>query len=177
MTTINDQNIIQVISKKKPKTLAAFKRLGYELELLGRGVFRTVYRIKDTDYVIKIPNDKAGIIHSQSEYNACCEIQSNRKYRILWKYIPNFEYYDEDRGILVMPYYYPVDVGTKKARKLGRALAGVMCDLFKRVWKKHEGRSIDIHDGNVALTKYGEPVMIDMGFFYGPPDDFDPLGI
>lgn len=173
MTISSEKSVVQIISEKKPKTIAAIRKLGYELDLLGIGVYRRVYRIIGTDYIIKIPIGKAGILHSQNEYNACCEIKNYRKYRVLWKYMPEFSYYDESRGIIVMPYYTPVDVGRKKERRLGKALAHVMYDLFRCVWKKHDVRSIDIHDGNVALTQYGEPIMIDMGFFYGPPEDFE----
>lgn len=170
---MTNNDVLELFHKKKPKTLNAITRLGFQLELIGIGLYRKVYRITDTDYVVKIPVDKDGIEHSVNEYNACCEINGNFKYRTLWKYMPDFSYYDEVRGILIMPYYYPVDTGTKQARHRGAALSAVMYDLFKLVWKKGDVRSIDIHDGNVGLTKLGEPVMIDMGYFYGSPDEND----
>ena len=163
-------NIIELFNKKKPKTKKAIIKLGLSLDMIGEGVFRGVYRIVGTDYVVKIPCCKEGIEHSQSEHNAWSEIRNNRQYRILWKYLPDFKYYDEGRGILVMPYYYPVDTGTRQARRRGNAISLVMHDLIKVVWKKNQGKSIDMHDGNIGLTKYGEPILIDMGYFYGPPD-------
>jgi hypothetical protein len=163
-------DIVKLFHTKKPKTLRAITRLGFSLNLIGIGLYRNVYRIVDTDYIVKLPKnaDPDGIEHAKYEYDAQALIRSQRKYRILWKYMPDVSYYDETAGITLMPYYKPVDIGTKQARQLGCALAGAMLDVFKLVWKVNPGRSLDIHDGNIGLTKDGMPVMIDMGYFLDP---------
>jgi hypothetical protein len=71
-------------------------------------VFRSAYRVKDTDLVIKFPqepNKNYAKSHSAAEVR---KIKHFTQYKSLRPHLPKIFYHDKKSGVLVMKRYYPI---------------------------------------------------------------------
>jgi tRNA A-37 threonylcarbamoyl transferase component Bud32 len=93
---------LQLIKKHRPENLITAHELGLRLIHIGSGAFRTVYRIKNTDLVIKFPDDEDGESHTRTEIKA---IERLYKYKVLRSHLPKVYFYDSKSGVVVMEYY------------------------------------------------------------------------
>jgi tRNA A-37 threonylcarbamoyl transferase component Bud32 len=77
--------------------------LGLKLIHVGSGAFRSVYRIKNTNLVIKFPDlYEYGEDHSRDEVRT---IKKLYKYKVLRSYLPKIFYFDHRSSVIVMEYY------------------------------------------------------------------------
>lgn len=149
----NSQTCLELIKQSKPKTRADFNRL-FDLEYIGRGVYRRVYRIKDTNLVVKLPVGADGINHTRLEAR---RIKRLSRFRWMRKHLPPVLYYDPKAGVLVT-WFYKRDEDYSGADGLSNLLT--VC--FKRLLKSDLS---DLHAGNVILEEGTRTVkIIDLAF-------------
>lgn len=156
---MNIKTAIRRIKKHRPKTYEDFAEAGVPLEIesLGEGVFRVVYRAHKLPLVVKFPLAGDGDDHTRSEVR---RIKALSKYPKMRKYLPKVYYYDSRAGIVVMKYYPPMDWHLHEDASLGRLAQNLVKDLT--------GMSLDdIHAGNVTTDtgqSNGRPIFLDLGY-------------
>lgn len=157
--SINIKTAIRRIKKHRPKTYEDFAEAGVPLEIesLGEGVFRVVYRAHKLPLVVKFPLAGDGDDHTRSEVR---RIKALSKYPKMRKYLPKVYYYDSRAGIVVMKYYPPMDKGLIKDASLERLAQNLVKDLTGMLLG-------DIHAGNVTTDtgqSNGRPIFLDLGY-------------
>jgi 5-methylthioribose kinase len=157
-------SICSLFEKYRPQNYSDIRAMGFKLTNVGSGLFRSAYRIDKSSIVVKLPKTdsqgsegwESGVGHAREEFKKINKIQKTGKYAPLVRYLPHIYYFDKKTGIMIMPLYYPYR--TYKERQL------VSTFLSNLVYDLHGGDG-DIHSANVASTEYGEPVLIDLGYF------------
>ena len=155
---MNIKTAIRRIKKHRPKTYEDFAKAGVPLEIesLGEGVFRVVYKAHKLPLVVKFSlwgDDKC---HTHSEMR---RIKALSKYPKMRKYLPKVYYYDARGGIVVMKYYPPMNKNSKDA-PLERLAQSLVKDLTGMLLG-------DIHAGNVTTDtgrSDGRPIFLDLGY-------------
>jgi hypothetical protein len=133
---------------------------------LGTGAFRSVYRIKGTDYVIKFPepnNNYLGIDHAQDEVK---NIEKMKKIKCLRPHLPKIHHYDRKSGVIVMDYYTryrdkqankPHPTRTYGDISWERELISDLIRILTGVWFN------DLWDENLKLDKNNIVKFVDVG--------------
>lgn len=161
---MNIKTAIRRIKKHRPKTYEDFAEAGVPLEIesLGEGVFRVVYRAHKLPLVVKFPLAGDGDDHTRSEVR---RIKALSKYPKMRKYLPKVYYYDSRAGIVVMKYYPPMDKGFCEC---GCGTATSLERLAQNLVKDLTGMFLDdIHAGNVTTDtgqSNGRPIFLDLGY-------------
>lgn len=149
---------LRLIKKHRPTSLAGARELGLRLVHLGSGVFRNVYRIKNTDLVIKF------IVEYGDEYHARAEIRNYEKLktsRALRACLPKLFYFDEKSGTSVWE-FYPERINQE-------ALRGRLCALVGKLASELTGANFtDVHTDNIRAISsvtscYPRLKFIDLG--------------
>jgi hypothetical protein len=127
-------------------------------------VFRSAYRIKDTNLVIKFPDpDESGEWHSRAEVKTIGRLY---KYKVLRSYLPKIFYFDRRSGVVVMEYYdkysdrkagNPHPMRTYGDITWERVL---IINLIKRLTGEDFG---DLYNANLRLDKNKHVKFVDMG--------------
>ena len=154
---------MQKLLKHHPKTLKDFKKIKLELIPLSRGAYRTAYRIKGSNVVVKIPvsDDSSNLVHAREEIKAINQIKRfKRKNAKIIKMLPEIYYFDDKSGVTAMKYY-------KKIRgNLAYTVSGLVEDIIELIYPKdtYVG-GMDIHGSNVHVDENGNTIIIDLGYF------------
>lgn len=172
---INTEEIIKAFKKHKPTEYDSILHLGLELKYISEGAFRSVYRIKHSNLVVKLPHipipntgefdsdydeDQAletNIQHSIDEVKNIRKVLRNQKYKALHRYMPNV-YYSNDEGLILMDYYETFKKWHRHLDDICRMLQHLVDDL--KLEKKWEN---DIHWANLGYDANGEIKLIDVG--------------
>src|ERR1700675_3136620 len=99
---------LKLIRQHRPENLLTVTNLGLNLIHVGSGAFRSAYRIKDTDLVIKFPQEsdkRYAKFHSAAEVR---KIKHFTQYKSLRPHVPKIYYHDTKTGVIVMKRYYPI---------------------------------------------------------------------
>jgi len=125
------------------------------MRLLGKGLFRSGYKIKGCDLVIKFPGDDAeDKQHSRAEIR---RLRRLRKAGTLGEFLPEVFYYDPKSGVVVMRYYREFENFEKQADAMGRMIQ-------KLIFRIARVRCTDIHTENVRKRDMKDAVLIDLGY-------------
>lgn len=152
------EEVIALVREKQPKDKKAFAKLGLTLEQIGEGVYRKVYKIKGTKLVVKIPNKgKSSITHAISEYEAVYYTKKDNKCEAIHNLLPEVYYFNNDTGIMLMRYYYPI-------RSNKYMISSLVKQLVEAVHPYAKKKSTDIHSDNIGRAGY-HPVILDLGYF------------
>lgn len=155
---------MQKLLKYNPKDLKDFKKLKLEMIPLSSGAYRTVYRVKGSNVVVKIPvnDDSSNRVHAREEVRAINNIKRfKRKYAKLIPMMPEVYYFNETSGVTAMKYY-------KKIRgNVAYTVAGLVEDVVELTMKDKNLYigGMDIHGSNVHVDENGNPIIIDLGYF------------
>jgi len=125
------------------------------MRLLGKGLFRSGYKIKGCDLVIKFPGSK-----SEDRQHSRAEIRRLRRLRkagTLGEFLPEVFYYDSKSGVIVMRYYREFDNFEKQADAMGRMIQ-------KLIYRIARVYCSDIHTENVRRREQKDCVLIDLGY-------------
>lgn len=158
---IDTLQLATLLNNEKPKSLKDFASIGLKLYHIGNGAYRTVYKIKDSNFVIKIPKRKSDRAHAAGEMQTINIIlKAKRKHKVLKKYMPNVLYYDKYSGIIVMEQY------KIKSYKESHAIVRCLMDIIDIKWSfSASAEDADVHSANIGFDKKGNPKFIDMGYF------------
>lgn len=164
---------LRVINEEKPKSRKAFKDLGFELEFLDAGAFRDVYRIKDTQLVVKFPKPESqvclvgsGKAHSRIEYEWVIDLTHNPRWKPIRKFMPKIYYYDP-KGIVVMKYYRPAEC-TPEVGVLAQALESLLMVIYDQNDVHNDAsdsKCWDLGYSNLGVDSNGQYKIIDLGYF------------
>lgn len=88
--------IIHLLRKRSPITRVQFEGLGLKLKEIGDGLYRTAYRIEDTELVVKLCKDD-GVDHAQREI----EVWKHLLRSPMAKVVPPLRYYNHTCGLIV----------------------------------------------------------------------------
>jgi hypothetical protein len=159
------KKVVDLFKKAKPNSIREIKKLGFSVRRVGNGAFRDVYSLRKTGLIVKIVQDSYGcnLDHHRDEIKAYTKIMTNRKYKLLHKYMPEIYYYED--GIVLMKEY-------KKFHTYGyddtriNAVGSALLDLFNTVMsQKRNWRDFNNH-GNIGLDfKTDQLVILDLGCF------------
>src|SRR5216684_6048992 len=86
----------------QPRSVEELRAAGVEMRLLGKGLFRKGYKIKNCDLVIKFPIGEEGKIHTRDEVR---RLKRLKKDVILKRFLPEVFYYNKKSGVILMRYY------------------------------------------------------------------------
>lgn len=130
-----------------------------KLKLLGVGLFREGFKIKNSDVVIKFPlraeTTKEGIEHSRSEMR---RLRRLRATGTLEPFLPEVLYYDKKNGVIAMRYYKNFESYEQQADAMGRMIE-------KMIYRIAHVRVTDIHTENVRRGRASRDVtLIDLGY-------------
>lgn len=179
---IRIKDVVNVVKHTKPRTAAQFSiATGLALEYLGCGMYRKVYRILNSNLVIKFAGrSRECRKHSKTEANRIYEIMHRKKWRLLRRYMPKLYYFDFETGVTIMKYYVPTDYEDHRVRedtKWIQMLIEAVCS-FNHL-EGHEEGSIDWYSDiagvNLGTDKDGNYKFLDMGLFE-TEDDLDNEG-
>ena len=131
------------------------------MRLLGRGLFRAGYKVKNTDIVLKFPNtpDKSGenIQHRTQEIR---RLRRLKKAGTLNPFLPEVFYYDKKSGVIAMRYYPEFDGYEEQADAMGKMIG-------KLIYRIARVRCTDIHTENVRKGRWDglkNAIIIDLGY-------------
>jgi hypothetical protein len=155
---------LRLIRKGQPKTVEEAASLGIGLDEVGKGAFRTAYRIRGTNLLIKFPlmynygasgredwNNKEGKNHTRMEVK---KIRALMKFPIMRKHIPPVYYFNGRDGIVVTRYY-------PKSRWVPSATNNLVYGIIKEYCGVNLG---DITPDNVRTEPSCNLVFIDLGY-------------
>jgi len=151
--SLTRQRALNLIRKNRPTSLKQFSELGLLGRFIGAGVFREVYKVKDSGLIAKFPLNEAGkgktpnytsgVEHSASEVR---KIRKLSKFKELRPHMPEIVYYDRVNGIVVMKYYPRLDLMyDARIELLGNVLGKVVRKLTHASMR-------DIRGDNVRMT-------------------------
>jgi hypothetical protein len=134
------------------------------MRLLGTGMFRSGYKVRHTDLVIKFPiregkddNGSEGIQHSTQEMR---RLRRLKKAGTLNQFLPEVLYYDKKSGVIMMRYYPEFDGYEEQADAMGKMVG-------KLIYRIARVRCTDIHTENVRKGRWDglkNAVIIDLGY-------------
>jgi len=160
------EELHQLLIENEPLSLNKLKDLRLKPKHIASGAYRNIYRLKGTEFIVKIPKGTDGLAHSLVEIKTIRQIlRFKRKYKLLQEYIPFVLYDDLQTGIIVMEYYKALEDYDEYGR-IADAIQLLVRNLIYSLWPPSITRwSIDIHEGNIGLTKEGGFKIIDFGYF------------
>jgi tRNA A-37 threonylcarbamoyl transferase component Bud32 len=133
-----------------------------KLRLLGVGLYREGFKVRDCDLVIKFPRQMAlksgkkslteGKKHSAQEIR---RLRRLRQVGTLNTFLPEVFYYDKKSGVIAMKYYSKFSDFEEQADAMG----GIIESLIFRLTRVRCG---DIHTDNVRQDK-DHAIIIDLG--------------
>jgi hypothetical protein len=160
--------IVKLFNDNPPMTINDVRKLGVSARLIGCGLYRRTYKIKNSPWVIKIPHDETNIPHGMAEYDAVQTCLRSRadKAAAIRPYLPSIEYFNDNSGISIMEYIVPLDK-TKTPKRIQDGIVNMMEDLIESLWplKFDEHYDKDLHRGNMGINKYGYFKILDLGYF------------
>jgi hypothetical protein len=154
-----------MMKEVKPETVVdLLVKCGFGLRHVNDGVFRYVFEIVNSDFVIKIPKDGDGLCHAhdeamgrnrvlRSKHPAAVEARRHLPYPFL---------YYATSGFIIMPKYR-----TTANRRYDKNMDRIN-DVFRKVICDGKERDIDLGHSkfdNYGLDKHGNLVVMDMGCF------------
>lgn len=157
---------VELLQKYHPTTVREVLRwCGFPLHFVQSGGYRDVYKILESDLVLKIPKvdcqdeGETGFMHALHEYHSLKRIlRYKKKYEHLQPYMPEFFFFDNRTGISLMreykviPFQYGDNTLHAKMEKLVSAVTGVQCpDVYQY--------------GNLGRDKKGNVKLLDLGRF------------
>lgn len=151
----------ELIVKYEPQTMDDVEGMGISFESIGEGLFREAFRIKGANLVIKVPKTDGDeswedcYKHAMDEVKKVKSFRKGKKYRVLWRYLPKILYVNERSGLILMPYYRKLSISKREI------VADMISNLFCDLGRDNGG---DVHESNVALGEYDEPVVLDFGY-------------
>lgn len=152
--TETEIQIVQSFRALNPRTALDLRKMGYTaLQDLGSGLYRTAYRIQDTDLVIKVPRgSEIDVEHSVAEIKAWSKLLRSPLAHV----VPPLRYHN-DAGIIVTDY---LTLQVNSDRETREALAEWRINL-----KFPKGiYGVDMHHFNIGV--YNQRfVLSDMGCF------------
>lgn len=152
--------VVSRLRRHKPTSeLALLKVCKFPLRFIGNGVFRDVYEILDTGYVLKMPNGQSSVEHAVNEYRAWRQIKRSRrvKFKSIKPHLPEILYFSEHSGLTLMPKYEEPEWGTyeKEMDRLETAVREAFgaeeADLGSEKW---DNFGVD-KDGNLRIIDLG----------------------
>jgi tRNA A-37 threonylcarbamoyl transferase component Bud32 len=122
------------------------------MRILGEGVYRSGYKVRHCDLVIKFPTDAEGVKHSAQEIK---RLRRLKQCGTLDRFLPEVFYYDKKSGVIVMR-YYPEFVDFEDEADAMGSMIGALIQRLTRV------KCSDIHTDNVRQNK-DDAIIIDLG--------------
>lgn len=148
------KEILRLIRRHEPATTKDFRSLGMSIRKIGKGLFRTSYRITDTSLIVKIPNNLSGIVHTRYEVS---RINSLKKHRLMQPHLPTIYWWGKETGVLVMMYYPKFDSHEDQVDSLGMFIS-------KLIFAAIRVDVSDLHSENIHKGPRRTSVIIDLGF-------------
>lgn len=151
--------MIRKLKATCPKTVAEARAAGIKMRLLGTGLFRSGYKIKNSDVVLKFPHNSGDVRLREGIEHSTQEIRRLRRLRAvggLDQFLPEILYYDKKAGVIAMRYYPEFEGFEEQADAMG-AMIGKLLFKIARV------RCTDIHTENVRKARWNA-VIIDLGY-------------
>lgn len=155
---------MKLIRENRPENLLTASNLGLKLIHVGSGAFRAVYRIKDTNLVIKFPDPyENGEYHSREENRM---IEKLYQYKVLRSYLPKIFYFERKSGVIVMEYYDKYSDRKAENPHSMRTYGNITWErvliikLIKRLTGEYFG---DLYNANLRLDKNKHVKFVDMG--------------
>ena len=139
-------------------------KCGFGLRHINDGVFRDVFEIVNSDYVIKIPKDGDGLCHAHDEAMGWSKVHKSKKPCAVEarKHLPQPFLYYEPSGFIIMPRYRTTANRRydTKMKRVNKIFQEIICD----------GKDADIDLGpdkydNYGLDKRGNLIVRDLGCF------------
>lgn len=129
------------------------------MRLLGTGMFRSGYKVRHTDVVIKFPvdADAEGIQHSTQEMRRLRRLKSAGT---LNPFLPEVFYYNKKSGVIAMRYYPEFEGYEEQADAMGKMIG-------KLIYRIARVQCNDIHTENVRKGRWDglkNAVIIDLGY-------------
>jgi hypothetical protein len=149
--------VIQKIKNLAPTSPEDVRKAGIKMRLLGTGMFRSGYKVRNTDVVLKFPvvtsgDREEGIQHSKQEID---RLRRLKRAGTVEQFLPEVFYYNKKTGVIAMRYYPAYDGFEEQADAMGKMVS----KLFYRIARV---RCTDIHTENVR--KGENAIIIDLGF-------------
>jgi len=157
--------IKKVMKSRNPKTISdLLVDCRFGLEHIYSGVFRDVYSIVGSDFIIKVPIDGDGLIHARDEADGWKKVKKS-KHKMApqaRKHLPRPFLYYPKTGFTIMPKYV---VSSKhilddEMNRINMIFRQVIC----HGWKRDIDLGKDKFD-NYGLDKNGNIIVLDMGCF------------
>ena len=157
--------IQQVMKEVEPVTVVdLLVKCGFGLRHINDGVFRDVFEIVNSDFVIKIPKDGESLCHAHDEAMGWKKVERSKNPAATEarRYLPRPFLYYEPSGFIIMPQYR-----TTANRRYDRKMDHIS-DIFRQVICK--GKEYDIDLGackydNYGFDKHGNIFILDLGCF------------
>ena len=120
-----------------------------------QGIFRKVYKVRNSDLIVKFPKAPSGKIHSRDEV---ARIRKLAKFRVMKSHLPTIHYWNADSAVLIVDYCPKFTTYEKEADAMGQ--------FIQKLIKAATGVAIsDIHSENVHKhVKRADAVIIDAGY-------------
>jgi hypothetical protein len=155
---LDEEEVIRLFKKYKPEDYDEVESV-FKLKYLGSGIFRRAYQIRGLDLVVKTPDGASrfdsNLRHAKEEIRKIQRIRKAKKYSPLRRYLPKIHYFNKYNGVMLMTKYSKWPSNTKDV--VTQIISNLITDL-----RGHEG---DLHENNIARDEWGEPVIIDLGYF------------
>lgn len=124
------------------------------MRLLGKGLFRMGYKIRNCDLVIKFPMGEEGRRHSAQEIR---HVKRLKKDRTLTRFLPEIFYYSKKSGVILMRYYPQFRDFEEQADALGRLIG-------RLIYRVTRVPCTDVHTENVRQGPFERAIIIDLGY-------------
>ncbi len=162
------QRALRLIRKWQPKTVEETATLLVGLDEVGRGAFRTAYRIRGTNLIIKFPisycsldtpggaevwKDTDGKNHARMEMR---KIKLLEKFPIMRKHIPPVYYFHSKDGVTVTKFY-----PKSKLKRVHSATNQLLSEMIKEYCGVTLG---DLTPDNLREISYDNLIILDLGY-------------
>ena len=156
--------IISLLRDLKIINAVDFKRkTGLKLRKLGEGLDRIVYRVEDSNLVVKFCRferdrlDRSG--QSYAEYSSWKTImRSKKKYKSLQKYMPEIYYFNAITGVTLVKMYHKITFG--EAQKVNHSINAAFYSVLGNL------SDADLHEHNIGYDTDFSIKVIDLGLVY-----------
>jgi hypothetical protein len=154
---------LRLIRWGQPKTVEEAASLAIGLYEVGQGAFRTAYRIRGTNLLIKFPlmynyggpkelwHDKDGKNHTRMEVK---KIRALLEFPIMRRHIPPVYYFNSRDGVMVTKYY-------SKSKWVSSATNNLVSDMVKEYCGVTLG---DLTPDNLRTEPMGNLIFLDLGY-------------
>lgn len=149
-------DVVKIFKDHRPMNRQEAEKIGLSLYGARSGSFRSVYRIRDTDLVVKFAVDGDGIDHNIAEAEACFKILNSKKLKPLHRYMPKI--YRSSEHYIVMKYYRPMT-----GRDISRASVHIMRNMVEDFGFCHPDYGTDLHWRNLGFDTNDQIKFLDMG--------------